>query len=116
MSNQGLEVVSKLNNEFEKLYNAGNVHEACQTYLSDAKVFANDKQVYEGPSQIEKYYQNARSSGNTHVKLEVNKVIQCGQDYMVELSSYKLNNDHGNYVVTWKKENDKWKKLVDIFN
>jgi len=90
--------------------------EAVATYTNDARVFATDKQTYEGLTQIEKYYTNARAAGNAKVELRTGQVIQCGQDHLVEISSYKLNNDGGNYVVVWKKEGGQWKKFLDIFN
>jgi len=98
------------------LYNAGQIKEAVGTYANDARLLATDKQTHEGLNQIEKYYSNARANGNTKVELQTGQIILCGQDHLVEISSYKLNNDGGNYVVVWKKENGQWKKLIDIFN
>ncbi len=127
--------VDKLNREFERSYNNGQVKEAVGTYANDARLFATDKQVYEGLNQIEKYYINARAAGNSKVELHTGQVIQCGSDYLIETrfvfyfssfqsflniyyvnSQYKINNDGGNYVVVWKKGGGQWKKIIDIFN
>ncbi|CAF1069049.1 unnamed protein product [Rotaria sp. Silwood1] len=110
------DIVDKLNREFERGYNNGQVKEAVTTYASDGRLFANDKQVYEGLSQIEKYYTNARAAGNPKVELRTGQVIPCGSDYLVEISQYKINTDGGNYVVVWKKDGGQWKKIIDIFN
>ena len=79
-----LDTVDKLNREFERGYNAGQVKEAVATYTNDARLFATDKQVYEGLSQIEKYYNNARAAGNSKVELRTGQVIQAGSDYLIE--------------------------------
>jgi ketosteroid isomerase-like protein len=127
------ETVNKLNRDFEDNYNNGQVKEAVSTYANDARLFSNDKQVYQGLSQLEKYYSGAIADGNTKVELHTGEVIQCGSDYLVEtrflsfykmiqsflsfiFSTYKLNADGGNYVVIWKKDGGQWKKMIDIFN
>jgi ketosteroid isomerase-like protein len=79
------DTVDKLNREFERGYNSGQVKEAVGTYANDARLFATDKQVYEGLSQIEKYYNNARAAGNSKVELRTGQVIQCGSDHLVEI-------------------------------
>lgn len=79
------EAVDKSNREFERCYNNGQVKEAVQSYTNDARLFATDKQVYEGLTQIEKYYTNARSSGSNKVELHTGQVIQCGSDHLVEI-------------------------------
>jgi hypothetical protein len=79
------DAVDKLNREFERGYNNGQVKEAVTAYTNDARLFATDKQVYEGLSQIEKYYSNARAAGNSKVELRTGQVIQCGSDYLVEI-------------------------------
>ena len=128
------DIVASLNREFERGYNNGQVTEAVATYANDARLFAVDKQVYEGLSQIENYYTGARAAGNSKVELCTGQVIQCGSDYSVETrfvvliviyyifylsffhSRYKINNDAGNYVVVWRKDSGQWKKIIDIFN
>jgi ketosteroid isomerase-like protein len=79
------DTVDKLNREFERGYNNGQVKDAAGTYASDARLFANDKQIYEGLSQIEKYYAAARAAGNSKVELHTGQVIQAGSDYLVEI-------------------------------
>ncbi|CAF3113235.1 unnamed protein product [Rotaria socialis] len=108
--------IDKLNREFERCYNNGQVKEAVTTYASDGRLFATDKQVYEGLSQIEKYYAGARAAGNSKVELHTGQVIQCGSDYFIEISQYKINTDGGNYVVVWKTDGGQCKKIIDIFN
>ncbi len=78
------DTVDKINREFERGYNSGQVKEAVATYASDARLFATDKQIHEGLNQIEKYYTNARAAGNSKVELHTGQVIQCGSDYLVE--------------------------------
>jgi ketosteroid isomerase-like protein len=79
------DTVEKLNREFERGYNNGQVKEAVGTYASDARLFATDKQVYEGTSQIEKYYTGARAAGNSKVELRTGQVIPAGSDYLIEI-------------------------------
>ena len=130
------DTVDKLNRTFERGYNNGQVKEAVTTYANDARLFATNKQVYEGLSRIEEYYNSARADGNSEVSLQTGQVIQCGSDYLVEVrfvcpfvlddlirsfvfslsSQYKINTDSGNYVVVWKKDGAQWKKIIDILN
>ena len=84
------ENVDKLNREFERSYNNGQVKEAVLTYAPDARLFSTDKQIYEGQAQIEKYYSNARAAGNTKVDLHTGQVIQCGNDHLVEIRSHSF--------------------------
>jgi ketosteroid isomerase-like protein len=79
------ETIDKLNRDFENCYNNGQIKEAISTYASHARVFATDKQVYQGSNQIEKYYSGARDAGNSKVNLHTGEVIQCGSDYLVEI-------------------------------
>lgn len=76
--------VDKLNRTFERAYNNGQVKEAVSTYANDARLFATNKQVYEGLARIEEYYNNARAEGNSEVALHTGQVIQCGTDHLVE--------------------------------
>ena len=84
------ESIEKLNREFERGYNNGQVKEAVSTYTNDARLFSTDKQIYEGLNQIEKYYSNSRAAGNTKVELHTGQVIQCGTDHLVEIRSLLL--------------------------
>jgi hypothetical protein len=79
------ETVDKLNRDFENYYNNGQIKEAINTYANDARLFATDKQVYQGLNQIEKYYSLAQDAGNTKVNLHTGEVIQCGPDYLIEI-------------------------------
>ena len=79
------DTVDKLNREFERGYNNGQVKEAVTTYANDARLFATDKQVYEGLAQIEKYYAAARNAGNSKVELHTGQIIPCGSDHLVEI-------------------------------
>lgn len=79
------DIVDKLNRDFERTYNNGQVKEAVTTYATDGRLFAADKQIYEGLNQIEKYYTGARAAGNLKVELHTGQVIMCGSDYLVEI-------------------------------
>lgn len=79
------DTVDKLNREFERGYNNGQVKEAVTTYANDARLFATDKQVYEGLAQIEKYYAAARNAGNSKVELHTGQIIPCGSDHLIEI-------------------------------
>ncbi|CAF2151688.1 unnamed protein product [Rotaria magnacalcarata] len=110
------ETIDKLNRDFEHNFNNGQISEAVGSYADDARLFAPDKQVYQGASQIEKYYSETRKLGNTHVDLQTKQVIPCDSNYLIEISSYKVDAETGNYVVIWKKDDQGWKKVIDIFN
>lgn len=79
------DTIDKFNRDFEQNYNNGQVKEAVTSYANDARVFADDKQIYQGPNQIEQYYSNARAAGNIKVNLQTGQVIPCGSDYLVEI-------------------------------
>src|ERR1700734_1698479 len=87
------EIVEKLNQDFERNYNNGQIKEAVATYANDARLFAPDKQIYQGLNQIEQYYSGAIDAGNTKVNLQTGEIIQCDSDYLVEIrffSSFKM--------------------------
>jgi ketosteroid isomerase-like protein len=79
------DTVDKLNRDFERNYNNGQIKEAVASYANNARVFANNKQIYQGLNQIEKYYSDAVADGNTKVDLHTGEVIQCGSDYLIEI-------------------------------
>ena len=79
------ETIDKLNQDFQDNYNKGQVKEAIATYANDARVFATDKEIYQGLNQIEKFYSDAISHGNTKVNLLTGQIIQCDQNYLIEI-------------------------------
>lgn len=83
--NMSFESIDKLNRDFEQSFNNGQIGQAVSTYADDARVFAPDKQIYQGLNQIEKYYAETRNAGNTHVNLTTKQVIQCDSNYFIEL-------------------------------
>lgn len=131
-----LEQIDAANRDFESQFNKANIKQAVGSYAEDARLFATDKHIYQGLNEIEQYYNKARSEGHLKVELHTGEIIACGNDHLVEIrfvlqrdsksnvtspfsfaSSYKLNDDGGNYVVLWRKDaSGQWKKLVDIFN
>lgn len=88
------DTVDKLNRTFERGYNSGQVKEAVTTYANDARLFATNKQVYEGLTRIEEYYNNARAAGNSEVALHTGQVIQCGSDHLIEIRLIHFHNFH----------------------
>jgi ketosteroid isomerase-like protein len=82
------ETVDKLNRDFEDNYNNNLLKEAVSTYANDAKLFANDKQIYQGLNNIEKFYSDSRINGNTNVKLNTQQIIQCDSNYLIEIRFY----------------------------
>jgi ketosteroid isomerase-like protein len=79
------ETINTINRDFERYYNNGQLKEAVATYANDARVFADNKQIYQGLDQIEKFYSDARNNGNTKVNLHTEQVIQCSSDYTIEI-------------------------------
>ena len=84
------EIVDELNRDFERGFNNGQIKEAVTTYANDARLFATDKQIYQGLIQIEKYYSNAQIDRNNKVQLETGQVIQCGNDYLIEIRLFSF--------------------------
>jgi ketosteroid isomerase-like protein len=79
------EIVDKLNRDFEDYYNNNLLKEAVSTYANDAKLFSNDKQIYQGLNNIQKFYSDAKINGNTNVHLHTEQIIQCDSNYLIEI-------------------------------
>ncbi|CAF1314446.1 unnamed protein product [Rotaria sp. Silwood1] len=110
------EIIDKLNQDFQNHLNNNQIKEAVSSYADNARLFSSDKQIYQGLNQIEKYYSDTKKAGNTQVELYTEQVIQCDSNYLIEISTYKVNTEQGNCVVIWKKDGQFWKKIIDIFN
>jgi len=70
-------VVTRLN-EWQKLYEAGDIEGLSQMYIDMSKIFPWDDFMYEGREGVRKVYQDARDSGITKTTYMVMEAEQSG--------------------------------------
>lgn len=90
-------------------------------YTADAKLLPANSEVVEGPVAIGGFWNATMGMGIKKVMFETVSANQVG-DMAIEEGKYALyvEGDHmvdqGKYMVTWKKEEGKWKVYRDIWN
>lgn len=123
--NQGpLDVTSEIaetNNAIMAAYESGDVNGLASFYAADAKLFPANSGVIEGPQAITGFFSAVMNMGIKKIKFEAvsaqsygNIAIEEGKYTLYAPGDYVA--DQGKYIVTWKKEEGKWKVHRDIFN
>lgn len=90
-------------------------------YTADAKLLPANSEAIDGPEAIGGFWSATLGMGIKKVMFETVSAQQVG-DMAVEEGKYALyvEGDHvvdqGKYMVTWKKEEGKWKVYRDIWN
>jgi ketosteroid isomerase-like protein len=113
--------ITKSNNELMAAYEAGDASALKTFYTSDAKLFPENSGIVEGPEAISGFFGATMKMGIKKVKFEAVKATSYGE-IAIEEGNYTLFvpgdyvADQGKYMVTWKKEDGKWKVYRDIFN
>jgi ketosteroid isomerase-like protein len=112
--------INAANKIFTEAFNQGNPKDVAANYASNAKLFPANSEVIEGQSAIEEFWKSVMEMGIEKVQLETVSADAAG-DMAVEEGRYKLFMqgdqlaDQGKYIVTWKKDNGKWKMYHDIW-
>lgn len=113
--------IEKANKAFIEAFNQSNPDAITACYTSNAKIFPANSKMIEGHEAINKYWTVGITMGIKKVLLETLSAIGYG-NIAIEEGLYKLYADNdelideGKYIVTWRKENGKWKIERDIWN
>jgi ketosteroid isomerase-like protein len=113
--------IAKANNEIMAAFESGNANSLKAFYTADAKIFPENTGAVEGPDAISGFFGAVMNMGIKKVKFEAVNAQSYG-NIAIEEGNYTLYvpgdfiADQGKYIVTWKKEEGKWKVYRDIFN
>jgi ketosteroid isomerase-like protein len=113
--------IAKANNEIMAAYEKGDINSLKDFYTSDAKLLPENTGAVEGPDAIAGFFGVTMNMGIKKVKFEAVTATSYG-NIAIEEGKYTLfaPGDHiadqGKYIVTWKKEDGKWRVYRDIFN
>lgn len=113
--------IQEANNAFMTAVSNADTKSLTSMYTSDAKLLPANSAAVEGPEAIGGFWSSVLNMGIKKVMFETTTAQQVG-DLAVEEGKYALylEGDHmvdqGKYMVTWKKEEGKWKVYRDIWN
>jgi uncharacterized protein (TIGR02246 family) len=113
--------IAAANQSIMAAYESGDASALKAFYTADAKLFPENSAAVEGPEAISGFYGIVMNMGIKKVKFETVTAQSYG-DMAIEEGNYTLYvpgdyvADQGKYIVTWKKEEGKWKIYRDIWN
>jgi uncharacterized protein (TIGR02246 family) len=113
--------IKEANGVFMTAVSSADINTLTGLYTSDAKLFPANSEVVEGPEAITGFWTAVMKMGIKKVNFETVTAQRVG-DIAVEEGKYTLyvEGDHiadqGKYLVTWKREDGKWKVQRDIWN
>jgi uncharacterized protein (TIGR02246 family) len=106
---------------FVAAYNRGDAPGLAALYTSDGQIMPPNTEAVVGHPALEKLFRSFWDAGDTAIKLETVEAEGSG-DVAYEVGKYTLSgpagkvNDHGKYIVVWRKVDGHWKLHRDIFN
>jgi uncharacterized protein (TIGR02246 family) len=112
--------IEKLNDAWEKAYNAGDAAGVAALYAKDAQVMAPGAEAASGTKAIQEAFA-AGMAGAPKFALTTVDVVGSG-DHAVETGKWVATSadgkhlDHGPYMTLYKKEGGGWKISRDIWN
>jgi len=112
--------IEKLDQAWEKSFNAGDAAGVAKLYSQDAKLMAPGGKPASGPSAIRAALDEAVKQGVKNA-LTSEDVVASGT-YAIETGNWVATGadgkhlDHGPYVTVYKKEGGAWKIYRDIWN
>jgi uncharacterized protein (TIGR02246 family) len=112
--------IEKLDQAWEKAFNAGDAAAVAKLYSQDAKLMAPGGKPASGPSAIRTSLDEAVKQGVKNT-LTLEDVVASG-NYAIETGNWVATGadgkhlDHGPYVTVYKKEGGGWKIYRDIWN
>jgi len=115
------EEITKINQEFMEAFNRGDAHAVATKYTIQGKLYPPNSDLMTGTEAIEKFWNSAMEMGIKRILLETVSAESYGQT-AIEEGRYTLYTeedqvaDQGKYIVTWEKENGRWKLHRDIWN
>jgi uncharacterized protein (TIGR02246 family) len=113
--------IAAANQSIMAAYESGDAGALKTFYTADAKLFPENSTAIEGPDAISGFFGAVMNMGIKKVKFEAVTAQSYG-NIAIEEGNYTLYvpgdyvADQGKYIVTWKKEEGKWKVYRDIWN
>lgn len=109
------------NKSFMEAFNNGDAEAVASHYTENGSLYPPNSDVLTGYETIATFWGGAMSMGVGKVLLETITAEGYG-NIAIEEGRYKLFApgdmliDHGKYIVTWEKQDNKWKLVKDIWN
>lgn len=109
------------NRQFMSCFAAGDASGLSGLYTDDAEIMPPGSETIRGEDQICSFWQGVIESGMAKVSLQTTEVDNEG-DTAIETGRYTLENadgkeaDNGNYLIVWKRIEDRWLIHRDIWN
>jgi uncharacterized protein (TIGR02246 family) len=106
---------------FMEAYNEGDAPGLAALYTPDGQIMPPNAEAVAGHPALEKLFKSFWDEGLTVINLETVETEGSG-DIAYEVGKYTLSgtaaepNDHGKYIVVWRKVDGHWKLHRDIFN
>jgi uncharacterized protein (TIGR02246 family) len=104
---------------------AGDAERAAAMYASDAMLMPPNEPAVKGADAIRKWWGGMLGVGKAKLAINIEKLTVSG-DLAVDVGTWDLSlvptgattavNDHGKYIVVWRKRDGKWQAVNDIFN
>ncbi len=113
--------IARVNHEFMDAFHTGTASWIAKLYAADALLMPPGADAIRGEEGISAFWQSAIDAGITEAKLESDSVDQYADDVAVEIGRYTLLKkdevaDKGKYIVVWKRKDEEWRLLRDIWN
>lgn len=118
-------VIDSLNTRMAAWYDAGQADSAAMVFAQDAWQMPPNMAPMVGRDSVRAFWVNALKTGKWHFDLKADEVAAC-DSLAVERGHYTLKvvagpqaqypsfEDHGNYVVLWRRDSDgNWKVVWD---
>jgi ketosteroid isomerase-like protein len=121
MDTTTMQAIAAVNRRFEEAMNRGDVADACEVYVADAKILPPDASMVTGRRAIQAFWQKAAEGlGLKQVRLKTAELKVSG-DTAYEIGEALLGLQSGSatakYVVVWQRQsNGEWRWAVDIWN
>jgi ketosteroid isomerase-like protein len=112
------------NHSFMAAFTKGDAADIVACYTQDAKLFPPHRQIITGAQGIKAFWQGEMNLGIKARELET-LAVELREDLAVEVGAYRMTiesasgdavTDTGKYLVVWKKEGERWKMHLDIWN
>jgi uncharacterized protein (TIGR02246 family) len=113
--------IAQANKEFMAAFSNGDANALAQLYTNNARLYPSNSDVIEGQKAIEEFWHAVMNAGVKKAVLETVTAEIYG-NIAIEEGRYRLYVegdqmvDQGKYIVTWEKEDGKWKLHRDIWN
>lgn len=113
--------IAAVNEEFMTKYYEGDFEALSAYYTQDVKLYPPNSDIIETPEGVAGFYNVAKDMGIQKVNFITLNAERIGNTAIEEglFESYAEGDylvDQGRYIVTWKKEDGKWKIHRDIWN